>query len=154
MMRKGPAPKRYYGRGRCLSLKEWRDEIGTSYDTMHSYLIRYGDDFGITRLMEHREAQRATRDAVPDGHPNSKSWEDLKWEDDAVAQYVVEMHPDGLTLEEIGELMGLTSERVRQIEESALRKLNRQREARQWLGHEGARGETQLGAADKWGEAG
>ena len=40
--------------------------------------------------------------------------------DDDRCWYVVEAHPDGLTLDEIGQLMGVTREWVRQIEERAL----------------------------------
>lgn len=43
--------------------------------------------------------------------------------DDDRCWYVVEMHPDGLTLDQVGLLMGVTRERVRQIEERAKRKL-------------------------------
>lgn len=45
------------------------------------------------------------------------------WELDDVCWYVVACHPDGLTLAEIGELLGVTRERVRQIETAALEKL-------------------------------
>lgn len=154
MMRKGPEPKRYFGRGRYQSLKEWRDELGTSYDTLKSFTIRFGDDFGITRFIEYQEARRAAQEAIPDGHPNASSWEKLAWDDDPWAQYAVESHPEGMLLEEIGELMGLTRERVRQIEEAALRKLKRQREVKHWQDYEGGRRETQLGAEEMVGEAG
>lgn len=43
--------------------------------------------------------------------------------DDDRCWYVVEAHPDGLTLDEIGQLMGVTREWVRQIEERALEHL-------------------------------
>jgi len=46
--------------------------------------------------------------------------------EDDWAWYVVQAHPDGLTLDQIGELYGLSRERVRQIEEDAVRKINRQ----------------------------
>lgn len=38
----------------------------------------------------------------------------------------IDKHPDGATLEEVGEVLGITRERVRQIEFSALRKLRRE----------------------------
>lgn len=40
------------------------------------------------------------------------------------AQFI-RAHPDGATLEEVGAHLGLTGERVRQIEERALRKISR-----------------------------
>lgn len=42
---------------------------------------------------------------------------------------LVRDHPDGMTLEEIGEILGVTRERIRQIELIALDKLRRGREA-------------------------
>jgi hypothetical protein len=42
---------------------------------------------------------------------------------------LVRDNPDGMTLEEIGEILGVTRERVRQIELVALEKLRRGREA-------------------------
>ncbi len=46
-----------------------------------------------------------------------------RYDDDEQAQAFVAAHPDGATLEEIGELWGITRERVRQIERDALRQL-------------------------------
>lgn len=47
----------------------------------------------------------------------------LRYEDDVAAQLVVAAWPDGATLEVIADAMGVTRERVRQIEERALRRL-------------------------------
>ena len=46
-----------------------------------------------------------------------------RYEDDVVAQLVVEMYPDGVPGEVVGELLGITRQRVSQIEIRALRKL-------------------------------
>jgi hypothetical protein len=51
------------------------------------------------------------------------AWADLEWETHRDAQGAVQSHPFGMTLEEIGACMGITRERVRQIENSALSKL-------------------------------
>lgn len=56
------------------------------------------------------------------GHPYHLN--DLPFEDDPEAQRFVEENPSGATLSEIGACLGVTRERVRQIEEEALRKLN------------------------------
>lgn len=50
-------------------------------------------------------------------------WHDLEWEEHGAARRVVSEHPDGMTLEEVGKVLGVTRERVRQIEADALRKL-------------------------------
>lgn len=49
--------------------------------------------------------------------------ENTRWELDRDAQAFVEQHPNGGTLDEVGQFFGLTRERVRQIEAVALRKL-------------------------------
>lgn len=54
-------------------------------------------------------------------------WGELPWALHREAHEVVAAHPDGMTLEEIGDILGLTRERVRQIEASALRKLRKGR---------------------------
>lgn len=50
-------------------------------------------------------------------------WSDLEWESHPEAQVVVSEYPAGMTLEQIGAAMGITRERVRQIERAALDKL-------------------------------
>lgn len=47
------------------------------------------------------------------------------WEDDPDARRLVEENPDGMTLEAIGDAFGVTRERVRQIEQSAIETLRR-----------------------------
>lgn len=59
------------------------------------------------------------------GEPGAWTWQLLPWEDDLWAQEFVQKHPCGATLEEIGEALGVSMQRVRQIEEKALRKLRR-----------------------------
>lgn len=70
--------------------------------------------FGEHRVEECPKISRRKR-------PNP--WTDLEWEQHPEAMRAVQEHPDGMTLEEIGRLMGVTRERVRQIEAQALRKL-------------------------------
>lgn len=69
---------------------------------------------GTRNCQRHKGAQGA---AVPriDGT--------TRFDDDLEAQAFVDAHPDGATLEEIGETLGRTRERVRQLETAALRKL-------------------------------
>lgn len=50
-------------------------------------------------------------------------WSDLEWAQHVDAMSAVASHPEGMTLEQIGRFMGITRERVRQIEAGALRKL-------------------------------
>lgn len=50
-------------------------------------------------------------------------WADLEWHEHLEAQIAVRRNPEGMTLEQIGALMNITRERVRQIEATALRKL-------------------------------
>jgi hypothetical protein len=57
------------------------------------------------------------------GPKPSDPWSDLEYEDHDECQKIVEANPDGLTLEEVGAYLGITRERVRQIEVEALTKL-------------------------------
>ena len=50
-------------------------------------------------------------------------WADLEWEEHDEARRIVAENPDGMTLEEVGQVLGVTRERVRQIEAAALEKL-------------------------------
>lgn len=63
--------------------------------------------------------------SLPGGAPKSWSWSSLPWERDPWAQGWVDAHAHGATLEEVGRALGLTRERVRQVEEVAFRKLRR-----------------------------
>jgi len=58
---------------------------------------------------------------------------DLPYEEDDRCWYVTVVHPDGLTLEQVGSLLGITRERVRQIEAKSLLRLAENAEAREVL---------------------
>lgn len=49
-------------------------------------------------------------------------WADLPYDAHREAQRIVRDNPDGMTLEEVGGVLGVTRERIRQIEVSAIRK--------------------------------
>lgn len=55
--------------------------------------------------------------------PAHNPWDELEWWQHPEAIRAVNEHPNGMTLEEIGRHMGITRERVRQVEATALRKL-------------------------------
>lgn len=57
------------------------------------------------------------------GAPMSWTWDALEFEDDDWARSFVKRHPDGATLDQVGEVLGMCRERVRQVEEQILRKL-------------------------------
>lgn len=57
------------------------------------------------------------------GAPRSWTWEILPYPDDPWARQFVQEHPEGATLEEVAQALGMSRERVRQIEEEALTKL-------------------------------
>jgi hypothetical protein len=49
--------------------------------------------------------------------------QETEWEEDDRCWYVVSRHSDGLTMKQIGELMGVSKQRVEQIQNGAIRKL-------------------------------
>ena len=82
------------------------DSQGTSQDTAQ---------VDSELLSDYRKAPRRRRMRV-DRTP---------FEEDEACQKFIEAHPGGATLGEIADYMGVTRERVRQIEFGALRKLER-----------------------------
>jgi hypothetical protein len=70
-----------------------------------------------------RGRPRAAVTRAPPGQPGSRTWDTLPWEKDDWCWYAVACHPDGLTLEQVGALMGCMPERIRRIELDALAKL-------------------------------
>lgn len=51
-----------------------------------------------------------------------RRWDAIPWEQDAQARLLVAAYPDGLSMEAIALVMGLTRERIRQIEAAAIHK--------------------------------
>jgi len=111
--------------GRSQTLTEWAREFGVYPSVLCRRIQRHGVDKALSA------------DAFPvkciTKREGTSWWPELDhpWEDDPRAQYVVAHHPDGITLDEVGLLLGVTRERVRQIEESALRKLKNQHGSRE-----------------------
>lgn len=64
------------------------------------------------------KAPRETR-----SHAERIAWESTRYADDIETQLFVAAFPDGAMLDEIGEFLGITRERVRQLESDAMRSL-------------------------------
>lgn len=106
--------------GQVLSIGEWSRRIGITPRALKNRLERLPPEVALT-LSVHAHYG----DLPEPGAPRSWTWNVLPWEEDPYAQAFVEEHPNGATLEEVGEVLGVTRERVRQIEEVAKRKLRR-----------------------------
>ena len=121
--------------GKTQSAREWSAEIGHGLSPQAIInrvrrVERGQAGYDIDRAMNPKPLPRGLN-----GPPMTKA-EPVRAEmrdaqhtpycDDDWAWYVVHSHPEGLTLEQIGDLYGLSRERVRQIEEDAVRKINRQ----------------------------
>ena len=69
-------------------------------------------------------ADGPVREFTPaDASPRRAAFDSLPWDEDEDVRAFVAAHPDGATLEEVGEYLGVTRERVRQMEGAALARL-------------------------------
>lgn len=117
--------------GRTQSIKAWAIEVGRSPQVM-AVRVRRWEEGAYT------EAQAFGSDPLPRGFCQSADGKrlrpplsalmaamaDVPYAEDEFAQCVVNSHRgEGIELDKVGELYGLSRERVRQIEHSALRKL-------------------------------
>jgi hypothetical protein len=112
--------------GEKKSIAEWSLYTGLDVRTLKHRLSVVPPEIALSIP----RCARLERLRVPCGEPASWTWECLPWQDAPWAQAFVDVHPDGATLELVGEVLGITRERVRQIEEVALRKLRRGSEGR------------------------
>lgn len=107
--------------GERRSVREWAESIGVDARVLKQRLQVLPAEIAL--LFPHMICVK--RFSIPEGEPKSWTWEMLPWTDDPWAQRFVEEHPGGATLSEVGGALGITRERVRQIEEVAMRKLRR-----------------------------
>ena len=110
--------------GRIQSYSEWAFELGIGV---------YGLIGRVRRGMTPEEAVTTPargRSNVPNRPPRDPLVQDLDlpWEESDQSWYIVACHPDGLTLECVSQVFGLTRERIRQIEAKAFQKLLRKPE--------------------------
>jgi len=75
------------------------------------------------RTMERRARAERLRLGLPPRERGRPVIECVPFDEDPIAVELVARNPDGLTLEQIGEYLGLTRERVRQVQEMALAKV-------------------------------
>ena len=106
--------------GESLTVTQWSERTGLTRNLIRTRKRRGWSDVDAVTVPD---MVRHASIHIPPGHPGSVSWFRETWENDDHAWYVVACHPDGLTLEQIAAVMGLTDERVRQIELSGLEKL-------------------------------
>ena len=119
--------------GETLDLTEWAERTGLSRRTLEERLRR--KNWTGEQIVT---APRFTRSVAVghgrDGEPREQLVDHMTpWADDDRCWYVVTCHPDGLTLEQVGDMIGVSRERVRQIEEIAFDKLKEDPESFQLL---------------------
>ena len=118
--------------GKTQNAKAWSAELGgiapQKLLTRVMRVERGEVSYDLDRAMDPRPLQRGwnpiQRKRFPLRKEMSDAWNLPLWADDWV-WYVTHVHPDGLTLDQVGEFYGLTRERIRQLEEGALRKLRK-----------------------------
>lgn len=114
--------------GARLSVTSWSRVTGLSINALRRRLSLFPAEIALLLPT----SAHADPDAEPGG-PHSWTWELLSWEEDHWARAFVATHPEGASLEEVGSALGIVKERVRQVEEQALRKLVRRRQAEDLL---------------------
>lgn len=107
-----------FGAGRFQICYRLRCVVCGAERTRHTSHLRY--------LASHCPVEAAQESSGDEGHAYSDGvtidrW--TSWAEDDRCWYVVECHPDGLSLDQVGELMDMSREAVRQIEASARAKL-------------------------------
>lgn len=108
--------------GEVLSIEAWSARTGIKAAVIRRRLKHLAPEAALSLS----DYAHYSTDALPGG-PKSWTWDGLSWERDPWAQQFVDEHPGGASLEEVGDAIGVTRERVRQIEEKAIRKLQRAR---------------------------
>jgi transcriptional regulator with XRE-family HTH domain len=108
----GSKARRYTARGETMTADEWAERLGVCSETLYSRL-RAGMTPDEAMVRHVARAQRREM------WPGAAS---LPFEDDAIAQLLVE-GGNGWTQDEVGEFMGVSGERIRQIERGALDKI-------------------------------
>jgi hypothetical protein len=105
--------------GQSKPLHVWSEESGISQNALYSRIFRRGWPAEVA--LSKPTAPTNPRKNRVEEWPGAST---LRWDDDEVAQQRL-AERDAFTLEEIGRMLGLGRERVRQIEERALAKLAR-----------------------------
>ena len=103
------------------TLAEWSWIVGLGERVLQRRLRDF-HDVSVELVLSMPSYLRADPAAAA-GQPHSWTWDSLPWERDPWARAWVKQHPGGSTLEEVASALGVTRERVRQIEEVAMRKL-------------------------------
>lgn len=112
-----PAPLYVDAFGERRTVHAWALETGVGPSVLRRRLERYPAEVALS-LAHYSHADPH----APPGAPGAWTWEALAYEDDPWAQAFVARHPAGATLDQVGAALGLVRERVRQVEETAMRK--------------------------------
>lgn len=110
--------------GEVRSLRQWASLLRVPYGR----LLRL-HAIGVPVVLTARMKRQAHVSTGEPGAPGSWTWHALDYEDDVWAQDFVRKHPRGASLEAVADALGMTRERVSQLQDEIFAKLRAARDA-------------------------
>ena len=107
-------------RGMTLPVVQWAAHLGLSSQTIYARMDHgWTAEACVARFIPAPGARKSTE---PAGHPHALSWDVLEWSEDDRAWYAVAMHPDGLELQHVADLTGISTTQTNKLIQGAREK--------------------------------
>jgi hypothetical protein len=100
-------------RGITLPVIQWAVQLGVSTQTIYARIDHgWSPDACVSRFLPSPAARKSR---APHGCPTALAWDTLEYKDDDRAWYVTAVHPDGLEVQQVAELQGVSPSQVNKI---------------------------------------